>query len=213
MKSDRMKMQGRITIQTFGSNGVTVFDAVFAMMNSDPHLSRRVLVIFREPSSHSPGYGGRVNTAVERRLLRTISTAQQMHVAIFVIGLENPQFSGIMDTNIGKTYTSLHAGADGGAGSVTREFDRKMERERIRAYEAGKMNIERMATETGGATFWSTKKNYPDAINAIANLVAGQYIVTFSPKDIPGPAHGLKVTRQQGHPSLDTNLILLCALV
>jgi hypothetical protein len=64
--------------------------------------------------------------------------------------LENPQFSGIMDTNIGKTYTSLHAGADGGAGSVTREFDRKMERERIRAYEAGKVKIERMATETGG---------------------------------------------------------------
>jgi hypothetical protein len=75
---------------------------------------------------------------------------------------------------------------------------RKMERERIRAYEAGKVNIERMATETGGATFWSTKKNYPDAINAIANLVAGQYIVTFSPKDIPGPAHGLKVTGSKG---------------
>jgi hypothetical protein len=28
--------------------------------------------------------------------------------------------------------------------------------------------------------------------------VAGQYIVTFSPKDIPGPAHGLKVTGSKG---------------
>ena len=73
-----------------------------------------------------------------------------------------------------------------------------MERTRTRAYNAGKSNLERMAAETGGATFWSTKKNYPDAVNAIANLLDGEYVVTFVPGETPGPAHSLKVTSGNG---------------
>ena len=53
---------------------------------------------------------------------------------------------------------------------------------------------QRLGAETGGATFWSTKKNYPDAVASIANLLAGQYIVTFTPEDAPNAAHSLKVT-------------------
>ena len=189
---------GRNTIQTFGGNRVNVFDVVFSMMNSDPRPSRRVLVIFREPWSHSPGFGVRANHAVEGRLLRVVAVAQQLHMTVFVIGLEDLKFSGIADNNIGKVYTSLHAGEDGGAGAASREYDRQMERDRIRAYEAGKINIQRIASETGGTTFWSTKKNYSDAINGIAHQLAGQYIVTFTPRDIPGPAHTLKVTSNSG---------------
>jgi hypothetical protein len=168
------------------------------MMNSDPRPSRRVLVMFREPWSHSPGFGNRANTAVEGQLLRVIAVAQEMHIAAFVIGLEDPQFNGIADNNLGKNYTSLHAGEDGGAGSATREFDKQMERDRKRAYDAGKANIQRFAAETGGATFWSTKKNFPDAISAIANQLAGQYIVTFMPRDVPGPVHSLRITSNNG---------------
>jgi VWFA-related protein len=189
---------GRSTLQTFGGGGVTVFDVVYSMMSSDPRPSRRVLVIFREPWSHSPGFGNRANVAVERQMSRVIAAAQEMHVSTFVIGLEDPKYNGITDTNIGKNYISLHAGDDGGAGSSNREFDRQMQTERNHAYDAGKTNIQRIASETGGTTYWSRKKNYSDAINSIASQLAGQYVVIFTPSDVPGPVHTLKVTSASG---------------
>ncbi len=185
---------GRSTLQTIAGNGVSVFDVAYSMMNSDPRPSRRVLLLFREPWQHSPGFGIRANTSVEGQLLRVISVAQAMHIAAFVIGLEDPQFNGITDNNIGKIYTSLHAGDNGGAGSASRAFDQQMEKERKRAYDAGRTNVGRLASETGGAIYWSTKKNFSDAVSAIANQLAGQYIVTFVPRDVPGPVHPLKIT-------------------
>jgi VWFA-related protein len=189
---------GQSTVQSFGTTGANVFDAAYAMMNSDPRPSRRVLVIFREPWPLSPGLGNRAHGTVEDQLLQVIARAQELHIATFVIGLEDPQFNGITDNTIGQNYTSLRAGRDGGAGTASRNFDRQMERTRMRAYNAGKENVERLAAETGGATFWGTKKNYPDAVNAIANQLAGEYIVTFVPGEIPGPAHSLKVTGNNG---------------
>jgi VWFA-related protein len=185
---------GRNTVQYFAAGGVNVFDAVNAMMNSDPRPARRVLVLFREPWSHSPGFGHRVNQTVEGQMQRVIAMAQAMHVAMFMIGLEDTRFNGISDNNMGKIYTSLHAGDEGGAGSENREFDQQMERERMNAYNQGKTNVERLALETGGETFWSTKKNYSDAVSAISNRILGQYLVTFSPADVPGPIHRLKIT-------------------
>jgi VWFA-related protein len=190
--------RSRSTLQTFGGTPVTVFDAAYAMMNSDPRPSRRVLVIFREPWPLSPGFGNRANGTVEDQLLQVIARAQQLHIATFVIGLEDPQFNGITDNNIGQNYTSLRAGRDGGAGTQSRNLDRQLQNTRMRAYNAGKVNVERMAEDTGGATFWSTKKNYPDAVNAIANQLDGEYMVTFVPGEIPGPAHSLKVTSSSG---------------
>jgi len=201
MKTDETggdENRGRSTLQTYAGSGVTVFDAVYSMMNSDPRPSRRVLVIFREPWSHSPGFGIRANTAVEGQLMRVIGVAQEMHTTIFVVGLEDTRFNGITDNTIGKTYISLHAGEDGGAGTASRQYDRDMERERMHAYDNGKSNVQRMAAETGGATFWSTKKNYSDAVSAIANQIGGQYLVIFSPGDVPGPVHPLKITTSNG---------------
>jgi len=153
MKTDETggdENRGRSTLQTYAGSGVTVFDAVYSMMNSDPRPSRRVLVIFREPWSHSPGFGIRANTAVEGQLMRVIGVAQEMHTTIFVVGLEDTRFNGITDNTIGKTYISLHAGEDGGAGTASRQYDRDMERERMHAYDNGKSNVQRMAAETGG---------------------------------------------------------------
>jgi VWFA-related protein len=189
---------GRLTIQTYSGNAITVFDAIYAMMNSDPRPARRVFVMFREPWSHSPGYGNRVNGEVEDQMRRVIDIAQAMHIATFVIGLEDAKFNGITDNTIGQNYISLHAGDDGGAGTATREYDREMEHLRQMAYDAGKANLQRLATETGGAIYWSAKKNYPDAVGAIANEIAGQYIVTFAPTDVPGPSHPLSVTASGG---------------
>jgi VWFA-related protein len=201
MKTDSVAFDenaGRNTLQTFGGGGITVFDAIYAMMNSDPRPARRVLVIFREPWAHSPGFGRRANGTVESQLLRVIAQAQGLHVATFVIGLEDSRFNGVTDNTIGQTYISLHAGDDGGAGTATRNFDREMEQDRMRAYNAGRSNVERMAAETGGVTVWSAKKNYPDAVNAIANQLDGQYMVTFVPGDVPGPMHTLQVTSSNG---------------
>jgi hypothetical protein len=159
------------------------------MMNSDARPARRVIVIFREAWPHSQGFGRQVNTLVENKLTQVIGAAQELHIATFVIGLEDPKFNGITDNNIGKNYIVLSGSESGGA-----VYDAALEKAKLRAYEGGKTNVQRLASETGGAAFWSVKKNYPDAVTSIANLIAGQYIVTFTPSDIQTPVHTLKVT-------------------
>lgn len=185
---------GRSTTQTYATGGPSVFDAVYSMMNSDPRPARRVIVIFREAWPHSQGFGQQVNTVVEDKLTQVIGVAQELHIATFVIGLEDPKFNGITDNNLGKTYIPLHmSGGSGGAA-----YDTALEKAKLRAYEGGKTNVQRIAAETGGAAFWSVKKNYTDAVTSIANLLAGQYIVTFTPTDAPTPVHTLKVTGSSG---------------
>lgn len=184
----------RSNLQTFAAAGVTVFDIAYTMMNSDPRPSRRVLFMFREPWAHSPGFGERANASVEAQVLRVIAAAQQWHIGVFVIGLEDQQFNRSTDVNIGKDYSPTFAGA----GAATRSYDERLQQQRIRAYEAGRTNITRIATETGGAVYWGTKKNYSDAVTSISNQIAGQYIVTFVPKDAPTDTHQLKITSKDG---------------
>jgi len=190
---------GLMSLQTYaGASGATVFDAAFGMINADPKPARRVLVMFREPWAHSPGVGGRASAAVNYQVSRLVGVAQQMHIATFVIGLEDLRFNGVSDNTIGQNYVSVHGGNDKSGGSASREYDRQMDRERVNAYNAGRVNVEKLGADTGGAVFWSTKKNYPDAVHGIANLLAGQYIVTFVPSDTPGPVHTLKITSSAG---------------
>ena len=190
---------GLMSLQTYaGASGATVFDAAFGMINADPKPARRVLVMFREPWAHSPGVGGRASAAVNYQVSRLVGVAQQMHIATFVIGLEDLRFNGVSDNTIGQNYVSVHGGDDKSGGSASREYDRQMDRERVNAYNAGRVNVEKLGADTGGAVFWSTKKNYPDAVHGIANLLAGQYIVTFVPSDTPGPVHTLKITSSAG---------------
>jgi len=184
----------RSSIQTYATGGASVFDAVYSMMNSDPRPARRVIVIFREAWAHSQGFGQQVNTVVEDKLTQVIGAAQELHIATFVIGLEDPRFNGITDNNLGKNYIPLHmSGGSGGAA-----YDTALEKAKLRAYEGGKTNVQRLAAESGGAAFWSVKKNYTDAVTSIANLLAGQYIVTFTPSDVATPVHTLKVTAGAG---------------
>jgi hypothetical protein len=184
----------RANLQTFAGGGVTVFDVAYSMMTSDPRPSRRVLFMFREPWAHSPGFGERANAAVEAQVLRVIVALQQIHVSLFTIGLEDQQFNRSNDANIGKDYTPTFAGA----GAASRSYDERLQQARVRAYEAGRTNITRLATDTGGAVYWSGKKNFSDAIASIANQIAGQYIVTFLPKDTPTDTHQLKITSKDG---------------
>ncbi len=192
----------RSSLQTFAAGGVSVFDVVDSMMNSDPRPSRRVLFMFREAWAHSPGFGERANMAVEAQMLKVIGAAQQMHISTFVVGLEDSQYNRITDTDLGTSYNPTHPGE----GAASRSYDSHMREARIRAYEAGRTNVTRLATETGGAIFWSTKKNYSDAIAAMTNDLAGQYIVTFVPRNAPGELHPLKIIGKNG-----THVLAQCA--
>jgi hypothetical protein len=103
---------GQMSVQTYaGGGGATVFDAAFGMINADPKPARRVLVMFREPWAHSPGIGGRASAAVDYQVNRLVGVAQQMHIATFVIGLEDLRFNGVSDNTIGQTYVSVHGAA------------------------------------------------------------------------------------------------------
>jgi hypothetical protein len=150
--------------------------------------------MFREPWAHSPGFGQRGNAVVEGNVIRVIGGAQKSHVSTFVIGLEDARFNGITDTDIGTSYNPVHAGE----GAASRSYDTHMQEARIRAYQAGRTNVQRIATESGGTVYWSTKKNYADAISAMANEFAGQYIVTFVPKSASAEVHPLKITSKDG---------------
>jgi hypothetical protein len=192
---------GQMTVQTYAGGGATVFDAAFGMINADPKPARRVLVAFREAWAHSPGIGGRASGAVEEQMRRLIGVAQQMHIATMVIGLEDLRVNGVSDSTLGKNYISVHGDGDDhfmNGGTRLREYDQRLDREKVRAYNAGRVNVGRLALETGGAIFWSTKKNYPDAVHGIVNLLGGQYIVTFIPSDVPTQAHTLKITHNGG---------------
>jgi hypothetical protein len=197
----------RLHLQTFAGGGVTVFDVAYSMMSSDPRPSRRVLFLFREPWAHSPGFGERGNAVVEGQVLRVIAASQQMHISAFVIGLEDQQFDRSTDANIGKDYNPTFPGT----GAATRSYDERLQQQRVRAYEAGRTNITRIANETGGAVYWSAKKNYADAVASIANQIAGQYIVTFVPKDAPTDTHPLKITAKDGSRILAQPVFLTAA--
>jgi hypothetical protein len=60
-----------------------------------------------------------------------------------MIGLEDQRFKGITDNSLGKVYTSLHASDGGETGSANRDYDQQMERERLHAYDAGKLTYNR----------------------------------------------------------------------
>ena len=62
---------GRSSLQTVAGNGVSVFDVVYSMMNSDPRPSRRVVVMFREPWPQTSGSSRRAcRSAAEEHLRR-----------------------------------------------------------------------------------------------------------------------------------------------
>jgi len=176
-------------LQTYNVGGFSVFDIVWKMMQSDPQAPRHALVIFRNAWAHSPGLSGVYSKVVEANHNRIIAQAQHFWVPLYVIGVEEP----VPGTNVlSRSYNPMTSNGSGGA---ARAYDEEWDKERDRAYNAGRANIERMAAETGGGVWWGAKKNYQDATNAIANLLQATYAVTYI---VPGdastsPEHVLQV--------------------
>jgi VWFA-related protein len=183
----RMSLQ---TIQTTG--GGSVFDIIWAVMKTDPRPARRAVVMFRLGSAHAPGFGERSTRANEENHLRVIRIAQLLGVCLFTIGVEDPLPAGDPSrSTIGDTYTSIHAGQTGNS----RAYDQGLARQMDYQYSAGRDNVNRIADETGGRPYWTTKKNYTDAVAAISNELSARYVVSFVPAATPAaaPVHPIKV--------------------
>jgi VWFA-related protein len=183
----------RLSIQSFNTGGgFSFFNVVWAMMKTDPAPARRAVVIFRLPSAHAPGWGERNSRACEENHNYVIQTAQSLGVPFYTIGLDD-QMPGTnaYATNVQRDYQPLHNGNSVGA----RQYDADMDKYLANQYTAGRNNINRIADETGGRPYWTMKKNYADAVAAIANELTGRYVVSFVPPDksAESPIHPIKI--------------------
>jgi hypothetical protein len=217
---------GRLSVQTYNlGNGFSVFDVIWLMMKNDPRPARRAVVIFRLATAHSPGLDEQaaVNTDKEHnRSLsseqqvtgysqethnRVIGTAQSLGISFFTIGMDDKLISADINRNqVGTDYMPTHGGGDDG---MARKYDQDMMRRMELQYMAGRDNVNRIADETGGRPFWTTKKNFADAVTGISNEIAAQYFVNVAaPAAAPGEPASIKVqVAGAGHVSAPRALI------
>jgi hypothetical protein len=170
-----------IQSQVGGVAGQSVYETVWSLMASDPRPARRVLVLFRDPVSHSAGVGSqRFAEYNEYQHDKLIYTAQVLRAPIYVVGISDvsPMLN---STDIGATYNSTFAGD----AAALRNRDEQANREKQAAMMGGRSNMERLGIETGGRAWYSSKKNYTDAVGYIVDALKNQYAVTFVPNDPP----------------------------
>jgi VWFA-related protein len=184
----------RHSIQTYNlGTGFSVFDVIWAMMKSDPRPARRAVMIFRRGAAHSPGFGEKVTRASEEAHNRVILAAQSMGVSFFAVGMDDKLASSdLTRSKVGTDYMPTHGGGNDGN---ARAYDQDMARRMDQQYSAGRDNVNRIADDTGGRPYWSTKKNYSDAIAGIVNELSARYMVSFAPSaaSSAGQIHSIKV--------------------
>ncbi len=175
-------------LQTFTIGGFSVFDIVWKMMQSDPQVQRHAVVVFRNAWAHSPGMSNVYSKMVEANHNHVIAQAQHLWVPFYIVGVEEPA---PVAAGLTRNYAPMTSNGEGGAARV---YDEEWDKERNRAYNAGRSNLERMANETGGGIWWSGKKNYEDATSAIANVLHAAYAVTYTVPPTPSltPEHLLQ---------------------
>ena len=184
-------MNRHFTLMQYGDSGTSTFSVLWAMMKSDPTPARRVVVMFRDPWGHSPGFSEVHRQTVEDNHLQLIADAQRLWTSFYAVAVEQPQ-------QVSKELTGVYAPTHPGEGGYNRVYDQNLERARDRAYNSGKANLERIASETGGAVWWNAKRNYSDAVGGIANALKAQYAVTYAVHSDPGtgPKHVVVIRSQ-----------------
>jgi VWFA-related protein len=184
----------RNSIQTYNAgSGFSVYSVIWAMMKTDPRPVRKAVVIFRSAVAHSPGYGTQATHAIEDTHKNVILTAQSMGISFYTIGVDDQlSTSDTTRSRVDTNYMPTHSGGDDGD---ARKYDQELARSNDLQYSAGRQNVDRIANETGGCSYWTTKKNFQDAISGIANDIESQYLVIFakSTSATAPPVHPIKV--------------------
>jgi hypothetical protein len=116
-----------------------------------------------------------------------------MGIAFYTIGVDDQLSTSDTSRNkLDTTYMPSHMGGDDGD---ARKYDQDLARSTDLQYSAGRQNVTRIADETGGRSYWTTKKNFQDAMNSIANDIGSQYLVVFAKSTSASapPVHPIKV--------------------
>jgi hypothetical protein len=145
----------------------SVFAIAAQIMRSDPRPARKVLIMFRDPWEHAPGWGGAYGQFVDRRHEAVISMIKESGVSIYVVGIDEISTRPKMPQDIGTTYGTTYTGS----GGAMRTIDQAAQKEMDIQMNAGRANVERMAMQTGGAVAYGNKKNYADAVPVIIGKV------------------------------------------
>lgn len=148
----------------------SAFAIVAAMMKSDSQPARRVAIMFRDPWDHSPGWESAYAQSVERRHDMVISILKDAGVSVFIVGIEDVSTRPQLTSDIASSYVSTQSN---GAGGNLRVIDQEVRKEIDFMTSSGRTNMERISKETGGEVVYSTKKNYSDAVPAVAAKVSG----------------------------------------
>src|SRR4029079_14978925 len=91
--------------------------------------------------------------------------------------------------DIGQISVSINGGS--GDAADMRSKDRMMQRVIEDEYEGGRTNLNEIATESGGRSYWT--KKYPDAIAAIRSDLTVPYVVSFV-ASAPAEVHAIKLS-------------------
>ena len=122
-----------------------------------------------------------------------ILTAQSMGISFYAVGVDDQLAKS--DTSSFRTNTTYMPSHGGGDDADARQYDQDLARSNDLQYSAGRQNVNRIADETGGRSYWTSKKNFQDATTGIANDIGSQYVVTFakSTSATAPPVHPIKV--------------------
>jgi len=145
----------------------SIFAIAAQIMQSDPRPARRILIMFRDPWEHAPGWGGSYAQFVDQRHDQVISMLRDAGVAVYVIGIDEPSTRPKIPSDIGEIYGT----GQSGSGGAFRVLDQEVRKSMDIQMNAGRANLERLAKETGGVVAYGNKKNYADAIPEIVSKV------------------------------------------
>ena len=158
----------RMADEVYSYSPLNVFNISAEVMKSDPNPGRRVLIMFRDPWNHSPGFSSRYSRVVEHNHNEVIESVKRAEMSVYVIGIEEPLSRPKTPAGMNEIYGTL----PGQNGGTARNWDQEMERAMDQAQNAGRHNVERLTKETGGMVVFSRKKNYTDAVPAIVQKLS-----------------------------------------
>jgi hypothetical protein len=177
-------------LEKYNTSPIDPFTIAAQMLRSDPRPARRIVVAFRDPWLHSPGYSHHYTQIVQDKHDKIISELQRSGISVFVIGLEEPNLRPRLQSTMANVYGTTYTGT----GSANYEFDNKLKKAVDDCLNSGRVNLERISEETGGTVVYSTKKNYPDAVSTIVSHVNSIYSIVFVAPNTAGGRHAVKLS-------------------